>query len=656
MLDRYAVIGLAVLASGLLSLTPWWQGIELGGFDALTRLTAPGPSSLPITVIVIDEESMAQIGRQWPWPRSLHARLLDQLHAAGVAVVGFDVLFAEPAADPQDDLAFEQSIRRGGPLVLAANVEYRESAAARLWTRIDPLPRFVAAGALPGLAAVELDRDGVLRRFPRADEALWRQVVRQLERQQPGVVAQQAALPGQRIRYLAADQPFTRIPYYRMLEPDRYLAPGWRAQLRDNIVLVGRSVKAATEVSAAQSDLFLTPFFASHGEMMPGVEIHANLIANMVEGRALQAAPPGWRLGLLLGLAVLLGLLLQHWRPVYSALLAAGLVGAVAVLGAWLFRAGWWLPTGSAMLAPLLAYLGQGGRAYVQEQARRREIRRAFEHYVSPTVVEQIVAHPEQLRLGGERCELTILFTDLAGFTRIAETMPSEAVAELLNRHLSDMTEIVIRHGGTVDKFIGDSVMAFWGAPLADPQQAEHALAAALDMQAATQRLHDDVLLMGGPDIQIRIGLHRGECVVGNMGGERRFSYTAVGDSVNLASRLEGVNKVYGTTVLLSGAVMATLADAAQRLRQIDLVRVVGKAQVIAIYTPCQDPHLRALTQIAFEAYCRGDLGAALAAWTSLQSQYLADTVADVFLQRLQRWEGEGLPLDWDGVTTLESK
>ena len=264
-----AAIWLAVLLSGLISLTPWWQGIELNGFDVLSRLTAPGPSSLPITVILIDEESMAQIGRQWPWPRSLHARLLEQLKSAQVAVVAFDVLFSEPAAVAEDDVALERSIRQNGPVVLAANVEYRETAAARLWMRVDPLPRFLAAGAIPGLAAVELDRDGVLRRFPLTSEALWRQVAQQLERQQPGVVARLAAVPDQRIRYHAGTQAFASIPYYRMLDPDRYLALDWREQLRDNIVLVGRSVKAATEVGAAQSDLFLTPFFASGGEMMP---------------------------------------------------------------------------------------------------------------------------------------------------------------------------------------------------------------------------------------------------------------------------------------------------------------------------------------------------------------------------------------------------
>lgn len=248
------------------------------------------------------------------------------------------------------------------------------------------------------------------------------------------------------------------------------------------------------------------------------------------------------------------------------------------------------------------------------------------------------------------------MFTDLAGFTQIANTMPSEAVAELLNRHLSDMTEIVIRHGGTVDKFIGDSVMAFWGAPIADPQQAEHALAAALDMQAAMQALHDDVLLLGGPELRIYIGLHRSECVVGNLGGEKRFSYTAVGDSVNLASRLEGVSKVYGTTILLSGGVAAALGEAGQRLRQVDVVRVVGKRQAIAIHTPCADPQLRAMTEVAFAAYQRGEIEPALAAWQALQAQHLADTVADVFLERLARWQAEGLPADWDGITTLHSK
>jgi adenylate cyclase len=381
------------------------------------------------------------------------------------------------------------------------------------------------------------------------------------------------------------------------------------------------------------------------------------MLANMVEDRSLREVPATLRWSLFALVALATALLMRKWRPLASAAIAGGMSAGVAALAAYLFAIdGWWLPAANAMLVPVLAYTAQGGRAYVEERARRREIRRAFEHYVSPAVVEQIVAHPERLRLGGERSELTILFTDLAGFTHLAETLPSEEVAGILNRHLSDLTEIVIRHGGTVDKFIGDSVMAFWGAPIADPDQSAHALAAAMDMQRATEHLRDDVAGRTGADLRIRIGLHRGECVVGNMGGEKRFSYTAVGDSVNLAARLEGVNKVYGTTILLSGEVASAIPQRARALRLVDTVRVVGRARATEIYTPCNDDALRSRSAAALDAYRRGDRAAATAAWSDLSADYPSDGVASVFLQRLRRWDIEGLPDGWQGVTTMENK
>lgn len=645
----------AGLICALLSLLPGWRTLDAQLFDGYTRLTAPRHSNLPITIVSIDEASMAAIGRQWPWPRRLHAQLLDNLQRAGVAVVAFDVLFAEPASDPADDLALEQSIRRSGSVVLAADIEYRETGNSRQWLRVDPLPRYLAAGAKAGLAAVELDRDGVLRRFPGSSQALWRQTALQLDRRIAGVVARPAAQPQQRIRYLGTAGTFDTIPYYQMLQPERYLPADWQNLLRDNIVLVGRSLKSTTQAGAAQADLFLTPFVAEGGQLMSGVEVHATLLANMIEGNTLRELPQSCSFGLLALSTLLAGMLLAGWRPVRSALLAAGLSAAVALLCGALFVNGWWLPAASALLAPPLAYIALGGRAFLLEQAQRRQIRREFEHYVAPEVVASLLAQPGQLKLGGQRSELTILFTDLAGFTSLAERLDSVEVAALLNRHLSDMTEIIIQHHGTVDKFIGDAVMAFWGAPLADERQTGHAFAAALAMQQAVAAMNEELRAEGKPPLTLRIGLHRGECVVGNMGGAKHFAYTAIGDSVNLASRLEGVNKYYGTTLLLSGEAVAALPEDAP-LRPVDTIRVVGRQQQVAIYTPCFDREQRQATAAALAAYRAGDGAAAMQAWQALAATRPDDPLPTVFLARLQQWQHCGLPAGWDGVTTLESK
>ena len=302
-----------------------------------------------------------------------------------------------------------------------------------------------------------------------------------------------------------------------------------------------------------------------------------------------------------------------------------------------------------------LAYVGEGSRGYLAEQARRAALRRAFATYVSPAVVDAIVADPASLKLGGDRRTLTVLFTDLAGFTGLAEKMPAEEVAAILNRHLGEMSDIVIRHGGTVDKFIGDAVMAFWGAPVADPDQSLHALEAAIEMQAATARMAAELAKSSGPALRMRVGLHRGECIVGNLGGNNRFEYTAIGDAVNLASRLEGVNNLYGTGILVSESVADSVGERIC-LRAVDTVRVKGRGAAVQLFTPCEDQRLVDRTLEALSAYRAGRWEEAEDKWREVAGVWPDDPVAKVFAGRLDAWARSGRPEGWDGVTRLESK
>jgi adenylate cyclase len=388
---------------------------------------------------------------------------------------------------------------------------------------------------------------------------------------------------------------------------------------------------------------------------MSGAEVHANLIANMITGATLRELPRSGPLALVIGVSVLAAALMSHWHPARSALVAIGLSTAVAG-GCWyLFRQGVWLPATAGVAAPFLAYLAQGGRAFFEEQARRKAIRTAFARYVPPAVVDEISAHPERLQLNGERRELTVMFTDLAGFTTISESLSAEEVANLLNRHFSDMTEIVMRHAGTVDKFIGDAVMAFWGAPIADPKQSLHALDAALEMQRKMAEVRADVLAAGGPRLSMRIGLHRGECIVGNMGGAHRFEYTAVGDTVNLASRLEGVNKIYGTGILLSENVRLAI-EGDRSVRPVDCVTVKGRREPVMLYTPCDDDALREATQAALAAYRDGDWDRSREIWERMAQSHPDDPLAALFVARLGEWRDREPPPAWNGITLIDSK
>lgn len=646
---------IAAVISLSISSTSLWQDIELRLFDQLIVATAPNSASLPITIVGIDEPSFAQLKLQWPWPRSLHGKLLDNLREAGVAVVGFDVVFSEPTS-PAADAAFAEAIRRHGNVVLAADMAYDETGSVRQWLRVEPLGLFSEAGAVTGFASVAIDPDGVQRQVPVSQDAFWSRVLSLLDRHSPGIVAQLNATPGTRIRYLGGPHTFTYIPYYQLLEPDKYLSANWKDYLKDNIVIVGRDLKATTEVRSAQSDMFLTPFFWKNHQLMPGSEIQANLIANMVNGDALQEAHRGWTLLLWFVTAALSIVSMRRWRPLQSGIVALVLIGGIVALDYILFtRPLVWLPAAGAILTVLLVYLAQGSVAYFFEQRQRRQIKHAFSKYVAPAIVEEVLAQPEKLKLGGERREITLLFTDLAGFTSISEALEAEQVAMLLNRHLSEMTEIVLRHHGTVDKFIGDAVMAFWGAPVPDKDQALHAVAAAIEMQEKIAIMRREVLDGGGPELCMRIGIHRGECIVGNLGGDNRFDYTAIGDAVNLTSRLEGVNKFYDTGILVSEAVAKAVAGKIG-FRQVDTVRVKGKQLGIGIYTPCENPRLTQLTESALAAYRDGNWELAAKLWSAVLEDFAGDPVAQVFINRLWDFQENGRPEKWDGISTLDAK
>ena len=644
----------ALLGFGLIQ-TSIWRHVELKLYDFLVVRSAPNQVSLPITIVGIDEATFSALKTSWPLPRRHHAKLLDNLKAAGVAVVGFDITFPEPSSTQDDDL-FMAAIQRFGHVVLASDLSFREDASIRQWYRVDPHPMFALAGARQGYASLQVDGDAVLRRVPTVRDAFWREVLQEFEKSQPGVGAVMEVNEDMRIRYLGGPHTFTYIPYHHLLDPDKYLPPGWREFLKDNIVLVGRNLNVIGDVGVAQAEMYQTPFFFKTREFMPRVEVHANLVANMVTGEVLREAPDNWATGAWIA-AVLAGMLFMHqWHLLHNGIVLGLSVGLLAALEYGIFeRLRLWVPAAGAMMTGALIYLSQGVFEFFVEQRQRRELRNAFSMYVSPAVVDEVIAHPERLKLGGERREITILFTDLAGFTTISERLEPEQVASIVNRHLSGMTETILEHSGTLDKFIGDGLMAFWGAPLADSRQSEDAVLAAIAMQQKMETMGAEIFEETGAQLKMRVGINRGMCIVGNMGGNNRFDYTAMGDAINLAARLEGVNKVYGTKILASESVVATISSPI-RFREVDTVRVKGKQIGITVYTPCDDEALIAMSAEALAAYREGKFEAAEGLWKRLLETYPDDPVAAAFMARIADYRAHGWPVAWDGIATLEEK
>lgn len=641
---------LAVFAS--LGFLPWWQQLELRGFDELSVATAPGKSNLPITIIAIDEESFANIGKQWPWPRSMHAKLVEKLAKSGALVIVFDVLLPEPSMlGPKDDTAFAQAIARAGNVVLVSDREYRETANARQWLRVDPLAEFTRAGAANGLALVTLDADLVMRRLPEGDDVLWRAIVRKANEKQPGLLSVVEPERRAMVRYAGRERTFPYIPYFQALDLEKY---DLTDAFRDQIVIVGRDIKASTDQGSAQSDLFATPFTARTGWLTPGAEIHANVLETVVRGDSITPAPVSAKFLLLIAVVTLSAFTMRRWRPILSALVVLAIVVAVTALDVALFTySNLWLPVLGAMSSAIAVYLGFGAVAFVSEQRRRSEIRRAFSLYVSPEVVDHVLQHPDRLALGGERREVTMFFTDLEGFTPLTEKLGAEQVARILNMHFSRATAIIKRHGGTVNRFIGDAIMAMWGAPVDDAKQSERACRAACDVQEDLTQLRKELVLLGLPEIRMRIGIHTCIAVIGNLGSSDRFDYTAIGDGVNLAARLEGVNKLYGTGILVSGETFAKVGGAVP-MRLVDRVIVKGKSEPVDIYTPCADPALMDLSEKAVAAYRGRRWEESEQLWQLVLKHQPDDRISAVYLERILRLRVSSPDANWQGAVELE--
>src|SRR5271165_2309460 len=423
---------------------------------------------------------------------------------------------------------------------------------------------------------------------------------------------------------------------------------------RDKIVLLG---PPATGIA----DTRPTPFDGA----FPGVEVHANFIDNLLNGAFIRR---GARENLLDMLFIFLfsipiALVISTMRPARSALLLLVAASAFvffayhefAVQRVWL-----------AMFLPLATLFGTYSTvvsySYFFEEREKKAVRGAFQQYMAPEVIAQVLDRPELLRLGGEEKRLTAMFADIRGFTSLSEGLTPTALVDLLNEYLSEMTEIIFSHQGTLDKYIGDAIMAFWGAPLETADHAERACRAALGMSAAMERLQDRWEKQGRPRIDIGIGINTGPMLVGNMGSARRFNYTIMGDDVNLASRLEGVTKTFGTRLIIN---QTTWEEVRTKMvtRELDLIRVKGKKKPVAIYqvlAPVEDRmHYADLVdrfEEALACYRGGNWRAARELFQALHADYPNDGPIRTFNARCATFAEEPPRGVWDGVYEMTTK
>ena len=588
--------------------------------DAFTRIIAAHRTPDPrIVLVTISDQAIRNLEELYgrpPYSREVYAIAIDELHRAGAAIVAIDILFLEGDRDhPEGDRRLAAAVGTM-PVVLAAQTSekpplpiapqylpklwvLRSELPSRPMQLATPLTAFAGAAGIGTIRIASSPRSSSVHAIPIVDPLggnrgvaalpleiarIWRRLPREVGNFRVPVNSRgEMAIRWNGFQSNTSALHYTSIGLDKLMlaalahddpsaVPPQTLAT-FEASLRGKIVLIAYT-------AAGLYDLRPTPL----SPFAPGVEIHANALDNLINGDFNRSANRLLVFPLLIALSSGFGALIGRTRrQSIAGLMTVVAVAIVALAGYALLRSGITAPTVAAIAAILMTYVVITVVKFTAEQKQTAVLRATFGRYVSPQILEHILAHPEKVQLGGERRDLTILFSDIRGFTSISEVSEPEAVVEMLNEYLTRMVEILLDHGGTLDKFIGDAVMGFWNAPAADGEHARHAVHCAVSMIEETARLRERWESEGRPGLRIGIGINTGEAVVGNIGAEKVFGYTVIGDAVNLASRLEGKNKDYGTEIIISEFTKARIDDEFETV-YLDEVKVKGKERAVRIY------------------------------------------------------------------------
>lgn len=558
-----AAIGVVVLFSFYAGL---FAGLE-NFFEDLFFVSRPIHPD--IVIVAIDNESISRIG-QWPWPREIFAKALSILSEAKPKAVGIDVMFSEQSSlGKKDDKQLESALAQAGyPIVMPVEVFGGITLA--------PLKGFGEKAAL-GHVNLILDKDGVARRFPlyvssqdgnKTEIPAFALTLLEKAGFKREIEAYEVA---PRIVYAGSPGAVLRVPFWRLVEKDISLS-----SFENKIVLIGAT-------AADLHDEQITPF--SRGQAMPGVEIQANTLNMFLQGYRLTSlnrlAMSLWIIAATILPALLFLLFRRSLKPIFANLV----LGVIYIVAVVILAERGIVPNFIHLNAAwILSTAGLVSFRYFVGERERREMKTLFSRYVSSDVLEEILKDPASVALGGKEVEVTILFSDIRGFTALSEKISPKELVHFLNEYFEVMSNEILKHKGVLDKYIGDAIMAFWGAPVADEEQADNALKAALGMVTALSGLNVKLRSRGKPEINIGIGIYTGPAIVGNVGSKARFDYTAIGDTVNVASRLEGLNKTYGTNIIIGETTKAKLREQ-YNPRLLDSVEVKGRKQPLEIYT-----------------------------------------------------------------------
>ncbi|MBF0625807.1 MAG: adenylate/guanylate cyclase domain-containing protein [Magnetococcales bacterium] len=718
------VIAVVLLHTSGLGHLPLLETLENLSYDLRVRQAATLGVDQRVVIIDIDEASLNQVGR-WPWSRDRVADLIDILFDEyGVSTLGFDMVFAEP--DNSSGLDTLESLARSAlkdvprfldQVVALRPVLQRDNLMAQSLKDKPVVMGFYfksvadtieSSGVLPApLMTVEdlgeagqrilkarsyggnlkvlqevgnlggffdnprVDSDGVFRRVPLLQEfrgqiypSLAVAVARLLWGNPPFTIGPNTlgwtAGPEEKVDIPVDDLMSVLVPYRGPSPSFRYISAAdilerkvGKDDLLDKVALVGTTAPGLM-------DLRSTPM----QNVYPGVEVHANIISGIFDGRIM--ARPDYLNGLevltILFLGLVLAMTLPRLSPLHNTLMTLGLMAAVIGLE----RYNWHNGTLFFLASPLLVtgglFILHMSYGFFVESQGKRQIAKVFGQYIPKELVDEMSASGQEFAIGGESREMSVLFSDVRGFTTISEGLKPDELTRLMNFFLTPMTHIIHQRRGTIDKYMGDAIMAFWGAPLRDARHAYHAVQSGLDMIKGMETLRDELAQKGWPPMKIGVGVNSGMMNVGNMGSEFRMAYTVLGDAVNLGSRLESLTKQYGVGFIIGEETRRMTPEFL--CRQLDLVRVKGKLEPVAIFEPLgleeeQPADLKTAVARYHEAldhYRRQDWDAAEKLLQELKATDPDRKIYDIYLERLAQFRGHPPGDGWDGVFTHTSK
>lgn len=664
----------------LLWLLPLFHTLEHKTIDWRIRFRVPDRSfGERVLVVLLDEPLMEQLPYRSPVPRGMLAKLVRIINDSGAKLIALDV-FLKNLTWEEEDKKLSQALQASGRVVLVSALREEDGR-----FRLDmPHENFLDAALATGLADFPINpmdqRVRELQAYYRVEDKIVPALATALFLLHRGA----EIMPSKQVNMNTFEEKWPRV----QLDRDHRLFINYQGPpstvgeeeniirtlpasavitglvpkewFKDRIVLVGAGY-------ADNSDAYRTPFYSSRFDytLTPGVEIHANALATIFEGKTITPFPLTLTFLTVLIFSVMLMLMEMRFNTLISGIALTIICAGHLIISFIVFeKTNMALPVVPVFMGVILTFIFLTVYRSLTEGRQKRWIKNAFQMYLSPEFVNILLKKPDLLFLGGEERELTILFSDLQGFTSLSEGMTPKDLVTLLNEYLDGMTRILLDHGGTLDKYEGDAIMAFWGAPLEQPDHAKRAVHAALEMSRFSEDLNRRFQDQGRPSLKTRIGLNTGKAVVGNIGSEKRFNYTIIGDEVNLASRLEGANKQYGTYLMISHSTYVLVKDLFLT-RELDNLRVKGKERPVKVYEvlgPLGDGNASDLMEM-LECYNRGLSAYGKRRWEEALGLFekalgvkSGDGPSLTYVDRCRYFINNPPNEDWDGVFSLQTK